>query len=131
MKKNLLISLFLSVALASVVFADTTFNKNYNYKSPQAGTYHNPQMQTFGTYGNHPPMIPSGNTYGNHQPMMPYGNTYGNRPPMMPYGNTYGNRQPMPPYGNTYGNRPPKQNPFSKNFPVTLPLFDESRPVAP
>lgn len=105
MRKNLLIALFLSVALASVVFAGTTTNKNDTYKNPQAGTYHNPQLQNLGTYGNQPPMIP--------------------------YGNTYGNRPPMPTYGNTYGNRPPKQNPFAKNYPVTLPLFDESRPVAP
>lgn len=117
MRKNLLIALFLSVTLASVVFAGTNINKNDKYKNPQTSTYHNPPFQNLGTYGNQPPMIP-------------YGNMYGNRPPMPPYGNTYGNRPPMPPYGNTYGKKPPKQNPFAKNYPVTLPLFDESRPVA-
>ena len=117
MKKNLLITLFLSIALVSVVFAGTNIDKNYTYKS-QAGTYHHKQMQNLGTYGNHPPM-------------MPYGNMYSNRQPMPTYGNMYGNRQLMPPYGNMYGNRPPKQNPFTRNYPVTLPLFDESRPVAP
>lgn len=121
MRKNLLIALFLSVALASVVFAGTNINKNDTYKSPQVGKYHNPPFQNLGTYGNQPPMIPYGNMYGNRPPMPPYGNTYGNRPPMPTYGNTY---------GNTYGKKPPKQNPFAKNYPVTLPLFDESRPVA-
>lgn len=130
MKKNLLITLFLSIALVSVVFAGTNIDKNYTYKS-QAGTYHHKQMQNLGTYGNHPPMMPYGNMYSNRQPMPTYGNMYGNRPLMPPYGNMYGNRQLMPTYGNMYGNRPPKQNPFTRNYPVTLPLFDESRPVAP
>ena len=63
--------------------------------------------------------------YGTYRPTMPYGNMppmYGNhRPPM-----NYANRQPM------YGNRPSmqKNDKNQKYYPVTIPLFDESRPVA-
>lgn len=55
--------------------------------------------------------------YGTYRPA----NNYAQRPPM------YGNKPPM-----MYGNRPPmkqKGEKQQKNYPVTLPLFDESRPV--
>lgn len=144
MKKVLILTVALFVAMSTAVIAAT---KDYyqQYRAPMYGTYRptmpyaNKPPQKY-HYGNMPPM------YGNHRPPM----MYGNRPPMYgqmpPYGNMqpqkngrqpmhYGNMPPM--YGNhrppmMYGNRPPmqqKDKKQQKNHPVTLPLFDESRPV--
>lgn len=134
MKKVLILTVAIFVAMSTFVMAAT---KDYyqKYRAPMYGTYR-PTMP----YGNMQPPRGYGNMplmYGNHRPPM----NYGNRPPMYgqmpPYGNmqppregrppmNYGNRQPM------YGNRPPmqKNDKNQKYYPVTIPLFDESRPVA-
>lgn len=134
MKKVLILTVAIFVAMSTFVIAAT---KDYyqKYRAPMYGTYR-PTMP----YGNMQPPRGYGNMplmYGNHRPPM----NYGNRPPMYgqmpPYGNmqppregrppmNYGNRQPM------YGNRPPmqKNDKNQKYYPVTIPLFDESRPVA-
>lgn len=109
MKKVLILTVALFVAMSTAVIAAT---KDYyqQYRAPMYGTYRptlpyaNKPSQKY-HYGNMPPM------YGNHRPPMMYGN---HKPPMM------------------YGNRPPmqqKDKKQQKNYPVTLPLFDESRPV--
>lgn len=150
MKKVLILTVAIFVAMSTFVIAA---NKDYyqQYRAPMYGTYRPTMpygnMQSPKGYGNMPLM------YGNHRPPMNYGNRppmygqmppygnmqshregrppmhYGNMPPM--YGNhrppmNYGNRQPM------YGNRPPmqKNDKNQKYYPVTIPLFDESRPVA-
>lgn len=134
MKKVLILTVAIFVAMSTFVIAAT---KDYyqKYRAPMYGTYR-PTMP----YGNMQPPRGYGNMplmYGNHRPPM----NYENRPPMYgqmpPYGNMqspregrppmhYGNRQPM------YGNRPPmqKNDKNQKYYPVTIPLFDESRPVA-
>ncbi len=134
MKKGLILTVAIFVAMSTFVMAAT---KDYyqKYRAPMYGTYR-PTMP----YGNMQPPRGYGNMplmYGNHRPPM----NYENRPPMYgqmpPYGNMqspregrppmhYGNRQPM------YGNRPPmqKNDKNQKYYPVTIPLFDESRPVA-
>lgn len=134
MKKVLILTVAIFVAMSTFVMAAT---KDYyqKYRAPMYGTYR-PTMP----YGNKQPPWGYGNmplVYGNHRPPM----NYGNRPPMYgqmpPYGNmqppregrppmNYANRQPM------YGNRPPmqKNDKNQKYYPVTIPLFDESRPVA-
>ena len=134
MKKGLILTVAIFVAMSTFVMAAT---KDYyqKYRAPMYGTYR-PTMP----YGNIQPPRGYGNMplmYGNHPPPM----NYENRPPMYgqmpPYGNMqspregrppmhYGNRQPM------YGNRPPmqKNDKNQKYYPVTIPLFDESRPVA-
>lgn len=134
MKKVLILTVAIFVAMSTFVMAAT---KDYyqKYRAPMYGTYR-PTMP----YGNMQPPRGYGNMplmYGNHRPPM----NYENRPPMYgqmpPYGNmqspregrppmNYGNRQPM------YGNRPPmqKNDKNQKYYPVTIPLFDESRPVA-
>ena len=134
MKKVLILTVAIFVAMSTFVMAAT---KDYyqKYRAPMYGTYR-PTMP----YGNMQPPRGYGNMplmYGNHRPPM----NYGNRPPMYgqmpPYGNMqspregrppmhYGNRQPM------YGNRPQmqKNDKNQKYYPVTIPLFDESRPVA-
>ena len=134
MKKVLILTVAIFVAMSTFVMAAT---KDYyqKYRAPMYGTYR-PTMP----YGNMQPPRGYGNMplmYGNHRPPM----NYGNRPPMYgqmpPYGNmqppregrppmNYANRQPM------YGNRPPmqKNDKNQKYYPVTIPLFDESRPVA-
>ena len=134
MKKGLILTVAIFVAMSTFVMAAT---KDYyqKYRAPMYGTYR-PTMP----YGNIQPPRGYGNMplmYGNHRPPM----NYENRPPMYgqmpPYGNMqspregrppmhYGNRQPM------YGNRPPmqKNDKNQKYYPVTIPLFDESRPVA-
>lgn len=134
MKKVLILTVAIFVAMSAFVMAAT---KDYyqKYRAPMYGTYR-PTMP----YGNMQPPRGYGNMplmYGNHRPPM----NYENRPPMYgqmpPYANmqspregrppmNYGNRQPM------YGNRPPmqKNDKNQKYYPVTIPLFDESRPVA-
>lgn len=134
MKKVLILTVAIFVAMSTFVIAAT---KDYyqKYRAPMYGTYR-PTMP----YGNMQPPRGYGNMplmYGNHRPPM----NYENRPPMYgqmpPYANMqspregrppmhYGNRQPM------YGNRPPmqKNDKNQKYYPVTIPLFDESRPVA-
>lgn len=134
MKKVLILTVAIFVAMSTFVMAAT---KDYyqKYRAPMYGTYR-PTMP----YGNMQPPRGYGNMplmYGNHCPPM----NYENRPPMYgqmpPYGNMqspkegrppmhYGNRQPM------YGNRSPmqKNDKNQKYYPVTIPLFDESRPVA-
>lgn len=134
MKKVLILTVAIFVAMSTFVMAAT---KDYyqKYRAPMYGTYR-PTMP----YGNIQPPRGYGNMplmYGNHRTPM----NYENRPPMYgqmpPYGNMqspregrppmhYGNRQPM------YGNRPPmqKNDKNQKYYPVTIPLFDESRPVA-
>ena len=134
MKKVLILTVAIFVAMSTFVMAAT---KDYyqKYRAPMYGTYR-PTMP----YGNMQPPRGYGNMplmYGNHRPPM----NYGNRPPMYgqmpPYSNMqspregrppmhYGNRQPM------YGNRPQmqKNDKNQKYYPVTIPLFDESRPVA-
>lgn len=134
MKKVLILTVAIFVAMSTFVMAAT---KDYyqKYRAPMYGTYR-PTMP----YGNMQPPRGYGNMplmYGNHRPPM----NYENRPPMYgqmpPYGNMqspregrppmhYSNRQPM------YGNRPPmqKNDKNQKYYPVTIPLFDESRPVA-
>lgn len=134
MKKVLILTVAIFVAMSAFVMAAT---KDYyqKYRAPMYGTYR-PTMP----YGNMQPPRGYGNMplmYGNHRPPM----NYENRPPMYgqmpPYANMqspregrppihYGNRQPM------YGNRPPmqKNDKNQKYYPVTIPLFDESRPVA-
>lgn len=134
MKKVLILTVAIFVAMSTFVMAAT---KDYyqKYRAPMYGTYR-PTMP----YGNTQPPRGYGNMplmYGNHRPPM----NYENRPPMYgqmpPYGNMqspregrppmhYSNRQPM------YGNRPPmqKNDKNQKYYPVTIPLFDESRPVA-
>lgn len=134
MKKVLILTVAIFVAMSTFVMAAT---KDYyqKYRAPMYGTYR-PTMP----YGNIQPPRGYGNMplmYGNHRTPM----NYENRPPMYgqmpPYGNmqspregrppmNYGNRQPM------YGNRPPmqKNDKNQKYYPVTIPLFDESRPVA-
>jgi len=124
MKKGLILAILLVFIFSTAVIAAT---KNYDkqYRMP---AYSNMPPMPYGNYGNRPPM------YGNYgqvppPPMNPpraYGNMsqmYGNRPPMHPQGVMYGNRPPMP-YGNygNYGNS-------GQNYPVTLPLYDKSRPV--
>lgn len=134
MKKVLILTVAIFVAMSTFVMAAT---KDYyqKYRAPMYGTYRPTipygNMQSPRGYGNMPLM------YGNHRPPM----NYENRPPMYgqmpPYGNmqspregrppmNYANRQPM------YGNRPPmqKNDKNQKYYPVTIPLFDESRPVA-
>ena len=134
MKKVLILTVAIFVAMSTFVMAAT---KDYyqKYRAPMYGTYR-PTMP----YGNMQPPRGYGNMplmYGNHRPPMNYENRpqmYGQMPP---YANmqspregrppmNYGNRQPM------YGNRPPmqKNDKNQKYYPVTLPLFDESRPVA-
>lgn len=134
MKKVLILTVAIFVAMSTFVMAAT---KDYyqKYRAPMYGTYR-PTMP----YGNMQPPRGYGNMplmYGNHRPPMNYENRpqmYGQMPP---YGNMqspregrppmhYGNRQPM------YGNRPPmqKNDKNQKYYPVTIPLFDESRPVA-
>lgn len=150
MKKVLILTVAIFVAMSTFVMAAT---KDYyqKYRAPMYGTYRPTipygNMQSPRGYGNMPLM------YGNHRPPM----NYGNRPPMYgqmpPYGNMqpsrvgrppmhYGNMPPM--YGNhrppmnyanrqpMYGNRPSmqKNDKNQKYYPVTIPLFDESRPVA-
>ena len=142
MKKGLILAILLVFIFSTAVIAAT---KNYDkqYRMP---AYSNMPPMPYGNYGNMPPM------YGNRPPM-PYGN-YGNRPPMYgnygqvppppmnpprAYGNMsqmYGNRPPMPPQGVMYGNRPPmpygnygNYGNSGQNYPVTLPLYDKSRPV--
>ncbi len=141
MKKGLILAILLVFIFSTAVIASTK-NNDKQYRMP---TYSDMPPMPYGNYGNRPPM------YGNYgqvpPPMNPpraYGNMsqmYGNRPPMPPQGAMYGNRPPMP-YGN-YGNRPPMYSnrppmPYGnygnygnsgKNYPVTLPLYDESRPV--
>ncbi len=134
MKKVLILTVAIFVAMSTFVIAAT---KDYyqKYRAPMYGTYR-PTMP----YGNIQPPRGYGNMplmYGNHRAPM----NYENRPPMYgqmpPYGNMqspregrppmhYSNRQPM------YGNRPPmqKNDKNQKYYPVTIPLFDESRPVA-
>ena len=134
MKKVLILTVAIFVAMSTFVMAAT---KDYyqKYRAPMYGTYR-PTMP----YGNMQPPRGYGNMplmYGNHRPPMNYENRpqmYGQMPP---YGNMqspregrppmhYSNRQPM------YGNRPPmqKNDKNQKYYPVTIPLFDESRPVA-
>lgn len=134
MKKVLILTVAIFVAMSTFVIAA---NKDYyqQYRAPMYGTYR-PTMP----YGNMQPPRGYGNMplmYGNHRPPMNYENRpqmYGQMPP---YANMqspregrppmhYGNRQPM------YGNRPPmqKNDKNQKYYPVTIPLFDESRPVA-
>ena len=150
MKKVLILTVAIFVAMSTFVMAAT---KDYyqKYRAPMYGTYR-PTMP----YGNMQPPRGDGNMplmYGNHRPPMNYENRpqmYGqmppyanmqspreNRPPMH-YGNMppmYGNHRPPMHYGNRqpmYGNRPPmqKNDKNQKYYPVTIPLFDESRPVA-
>ena len=119
MKKVLILTVAIFVAMSAFVMAAT---KDYyqKYRAPMYGTYR-PTMP----YGNKQPPRGYGNMplmYGNHRPPM----NYENRPPM------YGQ---MPPYGNMQSpreGRPPmqKNDKNQKYYPVTIPLFDESRPVA-
>lgn len=134
MKKVLILIVAIFVAMSAFVMAAT---KDYyqKYRAPMYGTYR-PTMP----YGNMQPPRGYGNMplmYGNHRPPM----NYENRPPMYgqmpPYGNMQSTREGRPPmhYGNRqpmYGNRPPmqKNDKNQKYYPVTIPLFDESRPVA-
>ena len=134
MKKVLILTVAIFVAMSAFVMAAT---KDYyqKYRAPMYGTYR-PTMP----YGNMQPPRGYGNMplmYGNHRPPM----NYENRPPMYgqmpPYGNMQSTREGRPPmhYGNRqpmYGNRPPmqKNDKNQKYYPVTIPLFDESRPVA-
>lgn len=134
MKKVLILTVAIFVAMSTFVIAAT---KDYyqKYRAPMYGTYR-PTMP----YGNMQPPRGYGNMplmYGNHRPPM----NYENRPPMYgqmpPYGNMQSTREGRPPmhYGNRqpmYGNRPPmqKNDKNQKYYPVTIPLFDESRPVA-
>ena len=129
MKKVLILTVAVFVVMSTVVIAAS---KDYyqQYRAPMYGTYRpaNNYAQRPPMYGNKPPMM-----YGQMPPPPPYGNMQpqrNGRPPMH-----YGNMPPM--YGNhkppmMYGNRPPmkqKGEKQQKNYPVTLPLFDESRPV--
>lgn len=134
MKKVLILTVAIFVAMSAFVMAAT---KDYyqKYRAPMYGTYR-PTMP----YGNMQPPRGYGNMplmYGNHRPPMNYENRPSMYGQMPPYGNmqspregrppmNYGNRQPM------YGNRPPmqKNDKNQKYYPVTIPLFDESRPVA-
>lgn len=134
MKKVLILIVAIFVAMSAFVMAAT---KDYyqKYRAPMYGTYR-PTMP----YGNMQPPRGYGNMplmYGNHRPPMNYENRPSMYGQMPPYGNMqspregrppmhYGNRQPM------YGNRPPmqKNDKNQKYYPVTIPLFDESRPVA-
>lgn len=134
MKKVLILTVAIFVAMSTFVMAAT---KDYyqKYRAPMYGTYR-PTMP----YGNMQPPRGYGNMplmYGNHRPPMNYENRPSMYGQMPPYGNMqspregrppmhYGNRQPM------YGNRPPmqKNDKNQKYYPVTIPLFDESRPVA-
>lgn len=127
MKKVLILTVVAFVVMSTVVIAAS---KDYyqKYRAPMYGTYRpaNNYAQRPPMYGNKPPMMygqmPPPPPYGNMQPQKHYGNLpYGNhRPPMM-----YGQRPPM------YGNRPPQQPVKNqKHYPMTLELFDESRPVA-
>lgn len=134
MKKVLILTVAIFVAMSTFVIAAT---KDYyqKYRAPMYGTYR-PTMP----YGNMQPPRGYGNMplmYGNHRPPMNYENRPSMYGQMPPYGNmqspregrppmNYGNRQPM------YGNRPPmqKNDKNQKYYPVTIPLFDESRPVA-
>lgn len=134
MKKVLILTVAIFVAMSAFVMAAT---KDYyqKYRAPMYGTYR-PTMP----YGNMQPPRGYGNMplmYGNHRPPMNYENRPSMYGQMPPYGNMqspregrppmhYGNRQPM------YGNRPPmqKNDKNQKYYPVTIPLFDESRPVA-
>lgn len=134
MKKVLILTVAIFVAMSTFVIAAT---KDYyqKYRAPMYGTYR-PTMP----YGNMQPPRGYGNMplmYGNHRPPM----NYENRPPMYgqmpPYANMQSPREGRPPmhYGNSqpmYGNRPPmqKNDKNQKYYPVTIPLFDESRPVA-
>lgn len=134
MKKGLILTVAIFVAMSTFVIAAT---KDYyqKYRAPMYGTYR-PTMP----YGNMQPPRGYGNMplmYGNHRPPM----NYENRPPMYgqmpPYANMQSPREGRPPmhYGNSqpmYGNRPPmqKNDKNQKYYPVTIPLFDESRPVA-
>lgn len=134
MKKVLILTVAIFVAMSTFVIAAT---KDYyqKYRAPMYGTYR-PTMP----YGNMQPPRGYDNMplmYGNHRPPMNYENRPSMYGQMPPYGNmqspregrppmNYGNRQPM------YGNRPPmqKNDKNQKYYPVTIPLFDESRPVA-
>lgn len=127
MKKVLILTVVAFVVMSTVVIAAS---KDYyqKYRAPMYGTYRpaNNYAQRPPMYGNKPPMMygqmPPPPPYGNMQPQKHYGNLpYGNhRPPMM-----YGQRPPM------YGNRTPQQPVKNqKHYPMTLELFDESRPVA-
>lgn len=134
MKKVLILTVAIFVAMSAFVMAAT---KDYyqKYRAPMYGTYR-PTMP----YGNMQPPRGYGNMplmYGNHRPPTNYENRPSMYGQMPPYGNMqspregrppmhYGNRQPM------YGNRPPmqKNDKNQKYYPVTIPLFDESRPVA-
>lgn len=134
MKKVLILTVAIFVAMSTFVIAAT---KDYyqKYRAPMYGTYR-PTMP----YGNMQPPRGYGNMplmYGNHRPPMNYENRPSMYGQMPPYGNmqspregrppmNYSNRQPM------YGNRPPmqKNDKNQKYYPVTIPLFDESRPVA-
>lgn len=134
MKKVLILTVAIFVAMSAFVMAAT---KDYyqKYRAPMYGTYR-PTMP----YGNMQPPRGYGNMplmYGNHRPPMNYENRPSMYGQMPPYANMqspregrppmhYGNRQPM------YGNRPPmqKNDKNQKYYPVTIPLFDESRPVA-
>lgn len=134
MKKVLILIVAIFVAMSTFVMAAT---KDYyqKYRAPMYGTYR-PTMP----YGNMQPPRGYGNMplmYGNHRPPMNYENRpqmYGQMPP---YANMQSPRENRPPmhYGNMppmYGNRPPmqKNDKNQKYYPVTIPLFDESRPVA-